>query len=94
MRQAPSQPPNKENRMNATLAPNATAIELLGNPSTLVIIITDELGQELLRPVFECHSWNKVTEFVKFYQENSAVKNAEIQVWHYSTHLASLFVKN
>ncbi len=80
--------------MTTTTTARATTLELLGNPSTLVVVITNELGEELLRPVYECHSWNKVSEFVEFYQNNSVVKNAEIQVWHYSNHLASLFVKN
>jgi hypothetical protein len=78
--------------MNATLTPNATALELLGTPSTLVVIIKDTLGKQLSQPVYECQTWEKVAEFLTWHKENEMVKNAELQVWHYSTHLATLFV--
>jgi hypothetical protein len=78
--------------MNATATATATALELLGKPSTLVVVIKDELGKQLSQPVYECVSWEKVAEFLAWHQENEMVKNAELQVWHYSTHLATLFV--
>ena len=80
--------------MNATTTATATtALELLGKPSTLVVVIKDELGKELGQPIYECESWSKVADFVEWHKENEMVKNAELQVWHYSTHLATLFIK-
>jgi hypothetical protein len=80
--------------MNATLASNATALTLLGTPSTLVVIIKDTLGNETLRPIYECVSWERVAEFVEWHKASENIKNAELQVWHYSTHLATLFINN
>ena len=80
--------------MNATATATATALELLGEPTTLVVVLKDELGNELGQPIYECVSWAKVAEFLAWHKANDIVKNAELQVWHYSTHLASLFVKN
>ncbi len=80
--------------MTTTATTNPTALELLGKPSTLVVIIKDEQGKELSQPVYECQTWEKVAEFLTWHKGNEMVKNAELQVWSYSTHLASLFVKN
>ena len=78
--------------MNTTATTNTTALELLGQPSTLVVVIKDELGNETLRPIYECVSWERVAEFVEWHKSNDNVKNAELQVWAYSNHLATLFI--
>ena len=80
--------------MTTTATTNPTALELLGKPTTLVVVITNELGEELSKPIYECESWERVATFVEWHKANDNVKNAELQVWSYSTHLASLFVKN
>lgn len=80
--------------MNATTTTATTALELLGKPTTLVVVITNELGEELSQPIYECQTWEKVADFLAWHKANENVKNAELQVWSYSNHLASLFVKN
>jgi len=75
--------------MNTT---TTSPLELLGTPTTLVVVVQDHEGNEILRPIYECHSWSKVAEFVDFYQGHELTKIAEIQVWNYSKHLATFFV--
>lgn len=75
--------------MNAT---TTSPLALLGTPTTLVVVVQDHEGNEILRPIYECHSWSKVAEFVDFYQDNELTKIAEIQAWEYSKHLATFFV--
>jgi hypothetical protein len=75
--------------MNAT---TTSPLALLGTPTTLVIVVLDREGNEVIRPVYECHSWEHISDFVKYHQSNETMFSAEIQVWEYSKHLASFFV--
>jgi hypothetical protein len=75
--------------MNTT---TTSPLELLGTPTTLVIVVSDLEGNEILRPIYECHSWDKVSDFIHFHQISELKHTAEIQVWEYSKHLATFFV--
>jgi hypothetical protein len=68
-------------------------LELLGTPTTIVVVVLDQQGEEILRPIYECHSWDRVSDFIHFHQTSELKHTAEIQVWEYSKHLATFFVK-
>lgn len=67
-------------------------LELLGTPTTIVVVVLDEQGKELIRPIYECHTWEYVSNFIEFHQGHETRMTAEIQVWEYSKHLATFFV--
>jgi len=67
-------------------------LALLGTPTTIVISVLDLEGNEILRPIYECHSWDRVSDFIEFHQSDETKHTAEIQVWEYSKHLATFFV--
>jgi hypothetical protein len=75
--------------MNTT---TTSPLALLGTPTTIVVVVLDEQGEQLIRPIYECHSWDRVADFVEFHQTIELKHTAEIQVWEYSKHLATFFV--